>query len=676
MGRKTQNAVSVARDRATEHATSKGSVIAGPIVAAGVEQSVAVFVHHQWGHGIALPLVAAAIPCVAAGCTWAVDRFSRHRSPLARGHAAVTGGAVGAHLLASLVAGPLSHPLIDVAMLGGGGLVFSWIARQWIASNKDEDQEDRKSRGGWAGIFEEAEISGVKARKLASKANQAKARLELSGGVTVDDLQKERKSLAAILKVPGNGVRINEDPDNAGAADITVVRKNMLRQKVVYTEPSNLGGSAAEPMRVGVYEDGEPMLLPMSVFNGEAALLIIGMTGAGKTNGAKVLMGEKFTRRDVYTIFVDTVKGAQTMRPMLKGLRWIVRDEQGGRALMAALKNKVVPYRAEFLGRKGLSQWQSGCGIPRLDIHVEEGSGLFLGDSNFIRLMERLRSVGIHVVLSMQRPSYVSVDVAARAQFPSVWCFGVADTEDAAFAMPDDVLDAGADPTMWRNEQPGCSYLCAPGIEKSRQVTPGRAEEMADDDLELLAEYASRHGAELDPGTIAAFGELYHSRTTGEMLLAELGQGAIPAQEPATDVVEAEVIDDEETDVSNALAGLPADEHGEAWTPPADDPDSELQPDLDDEITPLPASHRMTFGEKVDESKVSPEQAKERFAEALDELQRSGVEVLRGRDMYHVAKEVGRSKPWVHKRLDELVDAGELERTDAGYVFVRALTPA
>jgi hypothetical protein len=251
----------------------------------------------------------------------------------------------------------------------------------------------------------------------------------------------------------------------------------------------------------------------------------------------------------------------------------------------------------------------------------------------------------------------------------------VANTEDAAFAMPDDILEAGADPSVWRNEQPGCSYLCAPGIDKDRQITPGRAEEMPDAELELLAGYAAEHGDDLDAGTIAAFGELYTTRTTGEMILAEMSQGAAPIPMATTDdeAAAVDVDDDEEPDVDNALAGLPADERGEAWTPPADDPATELQPDLDDEITPLPPEHRMSFGDPVDESTVSPEKANEILDAALDELRHAGVGEIRGRDMVEVAKEAQRSVPWIHKQLKRRVDAGVLERTDKGYAFVREL---
>src|SRR6185437_5265114 len=116
-----------------------------------------------------------------------------------------------------------------------------------------------------------------------------------TGGTTVDDVQSVRKPLAAILGVPANGVRIAEDPDNAGAADMTLVRKNMLRELVKYEEPSRLGGSIMEPLRLGVYEDGQVVEFTQRAANGDIHMLVVGMTGSGKTTGAWAIFGEEFT---------------------------------------------------------------------------------------------------------------------------------------------------------------------------------------------------------------------------------------------------------------------------------------------------------------------------------------------------------------------------------------------
>lgn len=670
---KHKTSVDAAQDRAAKSAASKAMLYASPFLATVGELGASAAIHSAWGDPAVLPWVSAGLSMSTVACTALVWQVARDRSGLGRWHAAATAALTGTHLVASAIAGPFVRPLIDLWAWAGATNATAWAIRLHVAAGGPADELD----SGVFGWRKAAEITGGSIEKSKfrpdpkhTSADRVKGRLELEAGETADDAQKVRGRLASVLGLPPNGVRMAADPDNARLVDLTLVRRDMLRGTVEYT-PSGVGGSSAEPYRVGVREDGAEALAFTHVpGQGEVHLLIMGMTGAGKTEGAKTLIGEEFGRTDVFTIVVDVVKGAQTLGPMLPGLKWVVRSEDQAHALMTALKERVIPARAEYLGRKRLKAWEPGCGIPRLRVHVEEGAGLFLGNSDFVRVMERARSVGVQITLSGQRFSYTSIDVAARSQFGAVWCFGLADIADARFAMPDDVLDAGADPSVWKANRPGCSYLLGPGIDPAEHTTPMRAALIDDEDLEDLARYNALHGAELDETTRAAFGELYTHRTTGPQILAELA-GETPA--PAADVQPPRTRPTEEDDVDALLAGLPDDERPEPYRAPAGDPEPALQPDLDAELPDVPD---MAFGAARDETAVSPEQAKALLAQALADAQAAGHTEIRGRDLADVARAAQRSPAWIYKQLDARVKAGELARTDTGFRFARTLVSA
>lgn len=665
-----------ATERAVQRGTSRASVAVTPLVALAAELAVAATVHGVTGPAM-LPWLTLGLGLSTAGLTWLVKQIGRDRSPVGRLMAMGTTVLTGGHVIASAILGPFSTPLIGLWAWGGATVTLGWIIRLWVAQAQGTADGSTTGNGGdwWKAATDKTggamTGSWFKAKQVTE--SQMKGQLQLEGGETVADAQSQRARLASVLGLPPGGVRILPDPDNASRGQITLTRKDMLREPIPYTEPSALGASSALPVRLGVYEHGGDAMLYQHIPGwGEVSLMIMGMSGAGKTYGAYTLFGEDFTRTDICHVYIDVVKGAQSLGPIARGLRWVISTEAEARALMTAIKDRVVPARAQWLGRRKLKEWKEGCGLPRLVVHVEEGAGLFLGASDFIRAMERIRSVGIQIRLSLQRPSYTALDIGARSQFSAVWCFGVKDSDDAAFAMPEEVLDAGADPSKWKNEQPGCSYLVGPGIPKTDHTEALRAIQMEDEELELLAEYARIHGCDMHQVDITAFGELYASRVPVEQQLAG---GFAPAVEAVDDMdvfVEAEVVD--ETGAAAAAEeedAVPPEDRPEPWQPSEADPDVDVQPDLDDELEQVPVMRIAS-----PPAKVSPDEAARMFETRLVSLQAEGREEVTAKDLAPVAQEAGRTPQWAYKLLGQRVQSGHLERTDSGWRFVRALTPA
>lgn len=653
--------VHTAQNRAVAQATSRGGVMVRPVAALTGELGLSVAL---WcaASPESLPWMTPALALSTAALTWVVHRVGRDRSLVGRILALGTTVLTGAHLIVSSITGPFGQPLIWLWLWGGGTTAAAWIVRLWVARGNAALEDGKAQVSLWDKAAKKTggAIEGSSFKPKEVTADRMSGPLQLEAGETVADAQASRARLASVLGLPPNGVRLTADPDHAARGELTLVRTNVLKEPLAYRGPSALGGTPVQPYRMGRYGHGGDGVLPLHIPGfGEIHLIIQGMTGSGKTKGAHQMFCEEFTRTETFTIYVDTVKGAQSLGALARGIRWAMRTEAEALALMKLLKERVIPLRAQYLGARKLEYWEPGCGIPRLRIHVEEGAGLFLGNEAFIRVLERARSVGIQVTLSAQRFSYTTIPVAARSQFGAVLAFGVQDLEDAKFAMPDDVFEAGADPSLWRNKQPGMSYLVAPGVEETDYVEPLRVELPAREEIEMLAEYARIHGADLDPMTAEAFGELYTSRVPVEEMLAE---GA---------VVYAIDEDDEYDEYDEDPSGGGEDEP-QPWKPAEEDPAPDLQPDIDEPMD-RPAPGGLRFG---DRGSATPEQAAALMEARLVALQQSGAAEVRAKDLVEVARAAGRSPSWVYKQLHAHKDAGLLVQTDSGFRFARSLTNA
>jgi hypothetical protein len=647
-----------AQERAVAQATSRGSVLVRPTMALVGELGLSVAL---WcaASPESLPWMTPALSLSTAALTALVWHTGRDQTPVGRILGVGSTVLTGAHLVTATILGPFTSPLWGVWCWLGGTTAAAWMYRLWIARDDATVEGAKRRVSMWDEAAERAggALEGSRFRAKEATADRMAGPLELEPGQTVKDAQMSLAALESVLGLPPGGARLTRDPGHAARGELTLVRSNVLKEDLGYRGPSALGGTPAAPYRVGRYEHGRDAVLPLQVpGRGEVHLIIQGMTGSGKTKGAHQLFAEEFTRVDTYTIYVDTVKGAQSLGPLARGIRWAMRTEAEAHALMKVLKARVIPVLAQYLGSRGLENWEPGCGYPRIRIHVEEGAGLFLGNDAFIRVMERARSVGVQVTLSAQRFSYTTLPVAARSQFGAVLAFGVAEVEDAKFAMPDKVFEAGADPSQWGNNMPGLAYLVAPGVEENDYVVPLRVEKIARAELEVLAEYARVHGAELPSFVAEAFGELYTSRVPVEQMLAE-GAVVFAADED-------EDWDDEEDEEDEDMREPP-------WQPSEADPEPDVQPDIDDPITAVP---EMQLGDRP--VKLPPVQAREMFEARLRSLQESGASAVTVKDLTPVALEAGMTAAWLYKLLRERVDSGHLERTDAGWRFARALTNA
>ncbi|MFI1761807.1 plasmid transfer protein TraB [Streptomyces sp. NPDC020800] len=628
--------------------------------------------HTRWagspGAAVGLTLASVAL----TGATWWAGKATSQQRRL---HSAITVAAGSAWLTAACLAGPTAGPVDDLFLMGGPVLALSWNIRMVLRHNTDAAPGEGTDKG----LLEKVGLARAQLGAAKVEPNRVTAPLAVEAGEqTNDDVTKSLGRIASALDLPTSAVRYNPDPGSSRRGELVIVPEDMLAEVVEWEGPSNVGGSIAEPLVLGRYDDGSPLVLWLpgdpDAGRNSTHVLIAGGTGSGKGDTALNVQTEILSRRDVIVWFSDP-KAFQDFAPLRPGLDWAVEGGSPTEVMVAAVQ-ATIPARTRWLGAHGYRQWvpeaaeqqtsrehtcrpdgrACGCaGMPFLVVWFEEAANTlrFLGDDAFTGISQEARSAGMSLIVSLQRPSYDQMSTSTRASLPSVIALGC-DARDEGFVLPDDVLAAGAHPGTWGNRRPGYCYVVSPGIPEDRYASPGRTfrfTHRAVNIMELLAQWAQRNGATADPITAGAASSVAGNAYTGRTA-------------PGTQQAPATLRAVEEDDAMDH-AGLLVDPEDTDIDPEADLPDAEQGDDA-----PI-------FGQDTGR-KPSPEEARRLFAQALEEFERDGQMIVGPKDFMNWCDRHGLSRPWVSARLKEAAVEGRLEATNTTgrWRIVPALTAA
>ncbi|MFB7617147.1 plasmid transfer protein TraB [Kitasatospora sp. NPDC056181] len=605
--------------------------------------------HGSTGYAVGLTLGSVALTGATA---WVGKTTSMQR----RLHSAVTVAAGSGWFTGVALAG-WNSVTFGTFWLGGSVLALSWNVRQVMRRNPDAVQVAADTDGS---LLEKVKLAGTRIRKAEVEPNRVTAALVLPAGeLTNDDVAKALPNLASALDVAPTAVRYLPDPGSARRGDLVVVPRDMLADVVEWEMPTNVGGSIAEPLVIGRYDDGSALQLwlpgdPQAGRN-STHLGIFGVSGSGKGDGALNVLTEIMGRRDVI-VWLSDPKAFQDFGPLRPGLDWAVEGGAETETMVTALQ-AVIPARTRWLGAHGYRQWtpaaaeqQSdrrhscqkgracGCeGMPFLVAWFEEAANTlrFMGEDAFTGAAQEARSAGIALVISLQRPSHDQISTSTRASLPSALAFGL-DARDEGMALPGPVLDAGAHPGAWGNRRPGYCYLVTPGVEEQRYSAPGRTWRFTGQAarvMEQLAAWAKRNGAKVDPVTAkaatAAVGRAYadrHARNSS---------------------------DDEDED------SVYVDEDDSGAERRVDPEDEGLDPQA--ELPPVPDTLADTvFGPGSAAPDFTPDQARAAMDAIVAAFEQDGVMVIGPKDVMEQAARFGRSRPWVSGEFRRLVEDGRL----------------
>ncbi|MFI2262129.1 hypothetical protein [Streptomyces tubercidicus] len=645
-------------------------------------------VHSLWGDtALSAGLASAGMgigAAVLSAVTWAVsggtNKFRRFR----RAQATASVAAGMGWLTCSISAGPFGHPMTDLWLLGGGMFAASWNVRQ-LMRNAHDETEETTDKGGLGKLAEAIGLEKVQVTKAKGNGKgMVTADVAVPPGKTMDDVQDAAPKLAAALQVPPSAVTVKKDPNNAGRGSFAARVADLLQDGVPFLPPRELGLLPTEPIPVGWYADGEEWSINPFLADILQHLLIMGVTGAGKSEFARAVLAHLMTRRKLSIWLIDLAKGEQTLGHMAEGLDWFVNNKRGGRKeakLMLKSLPGIISARGDELAEEGLDQWTPASKLNAMVVWVEEAADI--ADFDVLdEIARKARSVGIWLVISLQRATWTNLSTDVRANLQASACFGVDEAGDASFVLPDRVTESGAIPD-WGSSRPGYAYATGMGIPTDRWTMEVRSSltKTVRDQIREMILAAAAYRDPLDEVTATAAGLAYaqrtHHGTNRTNAPDELPEPArlhavpAPAGDDEADEDEEALTPEQEEDAvmelddayAEVMSHIPADPE-----PHADYAHLSLDDDVPD--TEAGISFEMP-------DKPSTDQARHILYGEIDGWAAQGRLSFETGDLIPAAVAAGRKRGWLQNELKKLTKDGALQHDAHGeYTIVRPLTAA
>ena len=637
--------VTLLSDKAIQHSA--------PFAVWLAEWPIAAAAHWQWGGSAS---ASAFLTLSAVGITattwWAgiEHGLKRQRLAMAVGTAACASG----WFAGAAIGGATTELAVNSWLMGGPTIALAWAVKRALRTTENKQVS---ADGAEKGLFAKIGLAKARAGEIKASPNKVVMPVTLDRGQqTHDDAAKAAKGLAGVAGLPENAVRWEKDPEDAGRGQYVFIPEDMLQEPTPWPGPSCPGGSIADaPIPVGIYEDGPTCEI---WFNGDEQAgrnaqhyQVMGMTGAGKSQGGRVALVDLMTRRDVVLWLLDPSKGSQTFGPILPGADWAALTMAECQAVIGVLPN-VITARANELGKHGYDQWTSEAGarlnMPYLIVWFEEVAKLFRDGVDLAPIAQEARSAGISLVFSLQRSSHTSMDTDVRANIGGAGVFGTNSATDSGFALSDETMDAGARPEAWKNNKPGYSYWEASGLDEERFATPTRTYLMDKHvAAEAIARYRTVRAPDAGPVTSAAAGPAYAQRKRYDSA----------AQAAAAQPVEA----------ATGEPDLDADDMALHATDPEY---ADIPIDIDRELPPVPEGMDMPLIQPHAGGRdMSREESLQVLEDVLNEFVDGGQLTFGPKDITAHLPRIGKSASWVRKEFRRLEAEGVLSTTDDAGIY-------
>ena len=656
----------------TDHVAGRTIPFAPPWVGVAVAPPVAgLITHTMWGDSA----LSAGIACAGLGTsgialtamTWAVAGGNNTFRRIRRAHAAASVAAGMGWLTCATAAGPFTTGMINSWVFGGSLFALSWNIRGLMRNAHDETETVEK--GGWAALAEKIGLEKVQVKHAKGNGKgMVTASVEVEAGRTVEDIQSSTGKMAAALHLPPSGVSVTRNPDNAARGTLSLRVADLLKDGVEFIPPQRLGLLPTADIPIGLYADGETFLI--NPFDAAILqhLLVMGVTGAGKSEFCRTVLAHLMTRSKMSIWLIDLAKGRQSVGYMSEGLDWFIQDAKTAKLALNALPG-IIAARGDRLADEGLDQWTPNSSLNAMLIWMEEAADL----ADFEKLDEiarKARSVGIWLVISLQRATWTNIKTDVRANLQASACFGVDDAGDAGFGLPDRVVEAGAVPD-WGSDRPGYFFGTGMGIPQDRWTTEARGSYTGDvkDQIVDMIRAAAAVRDPLDEVTAKAAGLAYAQRAhkgTNRTSPHVISAGPVAAQlETVTD----QDITDEEQDVADEIQDVYDEVMGQIPGDPEPDADyANIQ--LDGEMPEPGEDSGITFGGQEERT---PEEARHILFVEIDGFARTGRLSFEPADLIPATVAAGRKRPWMQAQLKKLVEQGVLTKDGHGeYTIVQS----
>jgi S-DNA-T family DNA segregation ATPase FtsK/SpoIIIE len=448
-------------------------------------------------------LAVAILTAVCAACLGTLGKHLRLPTRAERLYAAITTATIGGWLAAGTAVSPWRSPLPLSLLVVGIVLGVPW----WAHRRRRARVRVERTLAVWPEVAQAVGLAGSRVLSAVVDVWGWRARFALARGQTINDVIAKLPAIESGLGTFRGAARVVPTPDDlANRFELRILDKDPHADAITWPGPSI--SSITEPVDLGPFEDAAPV----KVLFLRRHALFGGATGAGKSGGLNVLMGNLTACRDVVIWAIDLKRGME-LGPWASCIARLATTPAEARALLADAV-AVLDGRAEDLAAMGLRVWEPSPDRPALVILVDEYAELAenapdaAADADSIA--RRGRAVAVTLVAATQRPTQKAMGQGAlRSQMDVRVCFRVRERRDVDLILGQGMLAAG-----WQ-----AHTLKAPGkflISAPEHDTPRRARAFLVTD-QAVAETASRHAAirpPLDEVSLRALDDHARSRAT------------------------------------------------------------------------------------------------------------------------------------------------------------------
>jgi S-DNA-T family DNA segregation ATPase FtsK/SpoIIIE len=444
-----------------------------------------------------IALLAAPLPAWARKAWAVLDR------PAERVYAASVTAATGAWLTAATMIGPTIAPMPAVAVALTVVCAIPW----WTSRRRRAKVRVDRLLESWPVTATAVGLAGSQVISALVDVWGWRARLRLARGQTINDVIAKIPGLESGLGTFRGALRVYPTPDDlANRCELRVLDIDPHADAIPWPGPST--STVTEPIDLGPFEDAEPC----RVLFLRRHVLFGGATGAGKSSGLNVLMGNLAACRDVVIWAIDLKKGME-LGPWAPCIDRLATTPDEARGLLADAV-KVLEARAAHLAKLGLRVWEPIPDMPALVIIIDEYAELSDDAPDAIKhadsIARRGRAVAVNLVAATQRPTQKAMGQGAvRSQMDVRISFRVRERKDV-----DLILGQGMLATGWHAHK-----LNAPGkflIAAAEHDTPkrGRAYLVTDQAVEATANHFADFRPALDEVSRRAVEESHSSERT------------------------------------------------------------------------------------------------------------------------------------------------------------------
>lgn len=316
----------------------------------------------------------------------------------------------------------------------------------------------------------------------------AQFEVELEAGLRLSRITGLADDLAIALRVPSVRIVAPIPGKNTVGIEVPNAQRQLVRMREVIEETADKARTMRIPVFLGKDVAGNPMVVDLATL---PHLLIAGRTGTGKSVCLNsIIVSILMTRRpdEVRTLLIDPKMVELSpykniphlMHPVVTDMRkaeailgWAVEKMEERYQLLARAGVRHIGVYNQ-LGEEELrerirpvdeEEWaQIPTHMPYIVIVADEMADLMMTaakevEGHIIRLAQKSRAVGIHLVLATQKPTVDVITGLIKSNLPARICFQVASRVDSRVVLD----EMGADKLLGNGDMlflwPGTSTL-------------------------------------------------------------------------------------------------------------------------------------------------------------------------------------------------------------------------